>query len=615
MIRLLTILSFLPLALSAQPPNVSAGSTQTIQNPASTVTLTGTASGNGGATIVSQKWTCVADPSNGGMAITNSTSLITGVTGLSLWGNFVYKLVVTDSHGVKDSAYTRVNVLPACNPGPYHRYNLTASGGGIFFPRARTQPWLGGDTLVLPAGYLGSDIIFGGSGAIDGGNDANGLSGDPCHPIYIMGPDAGTDSSNIIRFDDHCQYIKFIQNPNNPLKYAIRTYTAAGALSNNFEIAWIHIDGFPIHGAGATGIIWKRHIDTTATGAICPETILGNYLMNNIHFHDLQIDSSDGEGMYIGSTAPEGGDGQGPAGFYPVRMQKVEIDHVHVLHSGWDGIQLSGATDSCSTHDNNVYNYGVANMGSQQAGIIAGGVCNTQVYNDTVILGTGNGLQEFGYGDQPCHDMIFDSCGRDGTGSGQATIFQDDIPDTVVTPAKPAQKIVYYNVYIKHPQTFGAIRIQNDRGSGGVDTIRDDNFCIPGQTSGTYYANYVFTSPTAVNFGNALCTNCSLIPPTASAGSNQVVIGSASTLSGSAVGNGGATISSTSWTQRTGPNSAGITSPSSLASAITGLITGNYSFEIKAVDSNGLVNVNDVMVAVNLVRIYLIFHRLVKVFK
>src|SRR6185503_10479522 len=207
----------------------------------------------------------------------------------------------------------------------------------------------------------------------------------------------------------------------------------------------------------------------------------------------------------------------------------------------------------------------------------------------------------------PCHDMIFDSCGRDGTGSGQATIFQDDIPDTVVTPAKPAQKIVYYNVYIKHPQTFGAIRIQNDRGSGGVDTIRDDNFCIPGQTSGTYYANYVFTSPTAVNFGNALCTNCSLIPPTASAGSNQVVIGSASTLSGSAVGNGGATISSTSWTQRTGPNSAGITSPSSLASAITGLITGNYSFEIKAVDSNGLVNVNDVMVAVNLVRIYLIF--------
>src|SRR5215469_14665578 len=108
--RLLTILFLLPFVLKAQPPIVTAGAMQTIQLPTTTATLVGTATGQGGATITSVKWTEVADPSNGGMAITSSTSLTTGITGLSVWGNFVYKLVATDNHGVKDSAYTRIDV-------------------------------------------------------------------------------------------------------------------------------------------------------------------------------------------------------------------------------------------------------------------------------------------------------------------------------------------------------------------------------------------------------------------------------------------------------------------------------------------------------------------------
>lgn len=600
--KLLTI--FLSLSITAafaggwSPPTCSISpQVQTIQLPTSSVTLTGTASGTGGATIVSQKWTLSPDPSNGVAAITSSTSLVTGVTGLSVWGNFVFKLVVTDNNGLKDSAYTRVEVWPACNLGPYHRYNLVASGGGIYYPNTRSQPWKGGDTLCLPAGFLGSDVIFGGNSAQEGGNDANGMTGDPCHPLYIMGPDAGTDSSNIIRFDDHCQFIKIIANPVNPLKYAIRTYTVGGGLAHDFDFANVWIDGNPIAGGGSTGILWKKHLATDGTGAIVIESIRGNYLMYNIHFHNLEIDTTDGEAMYIGSTAPQGGDGQGPVGYNPVLMKKTEIDHIHVLHSGWDGIQLSGATDSCSIHDNNIYNYGTANMGSQQAGIIAGSVTNTNVYSDTIIKGTGNGLQIFGYGLETAHDIIMDSCGRDGTGSGQATVFQNSIPDST-SLGMPTQITLFYNDYIKHPQTFGAIRIQNDNSTGGVDTIRDDNFCIPGSTSGTYQAAYIITTPTAQFFSNGFCTNCALIPPTASAGPNQNIAAIASTLSGTASGNSGATISSTGWTQRSGPNTSTIGSPSSLTTSITSLITGGYIYELKATDSNGLVYVSDVTVGV-----------------
>src|SRR5215469_10591069 len=183
----------LPIVLKAQPPVVSAGPMQTIQLPTTKVNLEGSVATNGGATISVQEWTLVVDPSNGGAQISCPTLLETEVVGLSVWGNFVFKLVVTDSQGRKDSAYTRVNVLPACNPGPYKRYDLTANDGGIYYPNTRSQPWRGGDTLVLPAGWLGGSVIFGGNSKIYGGNsnDANGLTGDPCHPLYIMGPDAG----------------------------------------------------------------------------------------------------------------------------------------------------------------------------------------------------------------------------------------------------------------------------------------------------------------------------------------------------------------------------------------------------------------------------------------
>ncbi|HTR32173.1 MAG TPA: hypothetical protein VMH27_23030, partial [Puia sp.] len=49
----------------AGPPTVSAGSGQTIQLPVSSLTLTGTATGNGGATISTTVWTEVSGPAAG----------------------------------------------------------------------------------------------------------------------------------------------------------------------------------------------------------------------------------------------------------------------------------------------------------------------------------------------------------------------------------------------------------------------------------------------------------------------------------------------------------------------------------------------------------------------
>src|ERR1700743_3628497 len=67
------------------PPTVSAGNAQAIQLPVSSVTLTGTATGNGGATISTTAWSEVSGPVTA--TITAVPSLTTSVSGLTTAGS------------------------------------------------------------------------------------------------------------------------------------------------------------------------------------------------------------------------------------------------------------------------------------------------------------------------------------------------------------------------------------------------------------------------------------------------------------------------------------------------------------------------------------------------
>jgi hypothetical protein len=74
--------------------------------------------------------------------------------------------------------------------------------------------------------------------------------------------------------------------------------------------------------------------------------------------------------MYIGHTGAD--DGQDGNPLIPVRLQNVEIAYNIIEDIGWDGIQLSNASTGNKIHDNTITNYGMANMSSQQAGILLG---------------------------------------------------------------------------------------------------------------------------------------------------------------------------------------------------------------------------------------------------
>ncbi|HET6252702.1 MAG TPA: PKD domain-containing protein [Puia sp.] len=96
------------------PPTASAGSAQTIQLPVSSVTLTGTATGNGGATISSTGWTEVSGPVTA--TIVNAGGLSTGVTGLTTAGTYVFQLMATDNNGSSTTAAVTITVEAAAPP-------------------------------------------------------------------------------------------------------------------------------------------------------------------------------------------------------------------------------------------------------------------------------------------------------------------------------------------------------------------------------------------------------------------------------------------------------------------------------------------------------------------
>jgi hypothetical protein len=92
------------------------------------------------------------------------------------------------------------------------------------------------------------------------------------------------------------------------------------------------------------------------------------------------------------------------------------------------------------------------------------------------------------------------------------------------------------------------------------------------------------------------------VAPTANAGNDPVIVLPVSTvtLSGTARGNGGATIRETSWKQLEGPATAKFSSASGLTTEVSGLtVAGNYQFRLTVTDNNGLSGASDVAVVVS----------------
>lgn len=97
------------------PPTVSAGSDNKIQLPVNLYVLLGTASGNGGASIVGYQWSQINGPNTA--SLIGKTSAMIAAADLIL-GTYIFGLTVTDSNLLQASAQVTVTVDPAPLPIP-----------------------------------------------------------------------------------------------------------------------------------------------------------------------------------------------------------------------------------------------------------------------------------------------------------------------------------------------------------------------------------------------------------------------------------------------------------------------------------------------------------------
>lgn len=211
---------------------------------------------------------------------------------------------------------------------------------------------------------------------------------------------------------DNCKYFKLTGTGVDTIKYGIKisgTQKGSGAslrLSSDFEI-----DHLEIYNTGFAGIAAK-------TDPTCDSVTWGKYFtMENILIHDNYIHNTTAEGMYIGNTRMHGitrtCDGEKKKVF-PHEIKHIRVYNNIIENTGWDGLQVSMASEDCEIYSNYIHNFGISKTKSQDCGIVIGGSTTGRVYKNKIIDGSGIGLAIYGMGENYIYNNLIYGAGVDG---------------------------------------------------------------------------------------------------------------------------------------------------------------------------------------------------------
>ncbi|RYE23726.1 MAG: hypothetical protein EOP51_09640 [Sphingobacteriales bacterium] len=568
------------------PPVANAGPDINISLPANTAALAGSATDADGI-VLTYLWNQIAGP--GAANIVNNAAGVTVVNNL-IQGQYKFELTVMDNMGSygRDTMQLTVNNDPTtqgCNSNApvTHYLTKTNTGTGVWeIYRPNGSAWKGGDTVKI-VGTNYSVIEF------------SNIAGDPCRPIVIM-PQT-TLTTPVFRIKGNSRYLKIWGGPT---AYGIKVTPGSIAvnLSHHIEVNNVECS------FGSVGVYAKQDVVYSD-----PLTWHPNYRMSNLIFRNMWIHDIQGEGMYIGITQP---DGLTVTSTYsgldttilPIRLDSVEVSNCLVERTDWDGIQLSNARNGNKIINNTVRDYGRINMSAQQAGIILGGNCTGDVSGNTILRGTGSGIQVFGYGVINISNNLLDSCGYNGQSNpngsfGLQSIYANDY--IINSESNPKQTINAFGNAVNHPLTGGGIFITDYLNNSFPSSVYNNTFCIPNAGSdwqSIYIKAYV---PGSVLTNNTL--SCSTVPntaPVANAGADISITlpTNAATLTGFGTDIDGS-IASHAWVKIAGPSAGTLTNASQPVASLAGLTEGTYRYQLTVTDNLGAIGRDTVQVTVD----------------
>lgn len=123
---------------------------------------------------------------------------------------------------------------------------------------------------------------------------------------------------------------------------------------------------------------------------------------------------------------------------------------------------------------------------------------------------------------------------------------------------------------------------------------------VTGLANGTYVFRVTITDDMFDSAFASVTINVGNIPPTVTVGGSQTITlpTNSVSLTATAVANGGATMSTTVWSQSGGPSISTLTNANTLNATASNLIQGTYTFLFTATDSNGSQSVGTIAITV-----------------
>jgi hypothetical protein len=596
------------------PPTVSAGTAQTITIPVTTVTLTGTASGNNGTTITNYAWTQV-----GGVAgtITSPSTATTTVTGLTTIGARVFRLTVTDNNGSTASSDVTITVNPFSDgktiPGKIEGENWDAKSGGMY--AVATNDVGGGQHVVGIAlnNYMDYyvNVVVSGTYTVSfrvATSQANArfqlklgttVLGTVVVPntggwgtwatvaVTNVSLTAGTQTLRVLSTNsESCNFnwMDYVANNQPPtasagtnqtvhLPTSQVTLTGTGSTPNaggTITYAWTRVSG--PNTSPALTIVSPTSATTDVTG-----------LIQGVYVFRLTVTDN------TGGTATSD--------------VTITVNQPPTANAGTNQAITLPTNQATLTGTGTANNGGTITYAWTQVSGTAAAITTPSAASTTITGLTTIGARVFRL-------TVTDNLGGATTSDVIVTVnpgppvANAGTPQHIISPVAQVTLTGTGTANNGGTITYGWTRISGPNDAPALSIISPASSTT--NVTGLIEGVYVFRLTVTDNDGGTATSDVTItvsLPPTANAGTNQTIILPTSqvTLTGTGAANNGGTITY-AWTRISGPNTTpalAIVTPTAASTLVTGLIEGVYVFRLTVTDNDGGTTASNVTITVN----------------